>query len=457
MRSQQLWHTAHPHKDLSQRARAAARLLFAALLALGIQALHPRAVQAAPPLAFGFPSDARGISDDWAAHRARGSRGGTDYTAGYGSNLYAMADGVVTIANTAPSGGTGRYVRVDHGAMGPYGSVQTESLHLSVLYVSVGTYVRRGQVIGKTGASAYNSDYGTNGPHVHVHGFFNGTISDLQPYISSTVPTASQGIVHQIYGTTTSGWVSGDTGVRVSAHAFSVVKMGGTWPQIMVNENGTLHQMWGDTAGWHLGNTGLYIGNAQVSAVNMGGVWPQAMINAGGVLYQAWGDGAGWHLGDTGLRIGGGQISAVNMGGTWPQVMINIDGRLYQAWGDRAGWHLGDTGLRIGGAQISAVNMGGTWPQVMVNAGGVLYQAWGDTAGWHLGDTGLRIGGAQISAVNMGGTWPQVMVNIGGALHQAWGDGAGWHLGDTALRIGDGPVSAVNMGGTWPQVIAVRR
>lgn len=32
-----------------------------------------RPVAAAPPLTFGFPSNTHNISDDWVAHRARGS------------------------------------------------------------------------------------------------------------------------------------------------------------------------------------------------------------------------------------------------------------------------------------------------------------------------------------------------------------------------------------------------
>lgn len=153
---------------------------------------------ASPSLSFGYPCDTHNISDHWAEHRARGSAGGTDFTAAYGSSLYAMADGVVTIADASPSGSGGRYIQISHGAMGPCASVKTESLHLSALFVSPGQSVSRGQVIGRTGASAYGSDYGTGGPHVHVHGIFDGVRSDLEPHFNEGEPELSQAEVDAI-------------------------------------------------------------------------------------------------------------------------------------------------------------------------------------------------------------------------------------------------------------------
>ena len=170
----------------------------AAFAAFALEGLDSPLARAAGALAFGYPCDTHNISDGWDDHIARGSLGGTDFTAGYGSNLYAMADGTVTIADSSPSGSGGRYLRVDHGAMGPYASVNTESLHLAVISVSVGQYVTRGQVIGRTGASAYGSDYGTGGPHVHVHGNFNGVRSNLEPHFREGEPELSQAEVDAI-------------------------------------------------------------------------------------------------------------------------------------------------------------------------------------------------------------------------------------------------------------------
>lgn len=150
---------------------------------------------AAASLSFGHPCDVRNISDDWNAHIARGSAGGTDFTAAYGSNLYAMAAGTVSALSNSTAGSGGRYVEINHGAMGPYATVLTQSLHLSVIGVSVGQRVSRGQVIGKTGASAYGSETGTGGPHVHVHGLFDGKRANLEPYISSSPSTKKKSFV----------------------------------------------------------------------------------------------------------------------------------------------------------------------------------------------------------------------------------------------------------------------
>jgi secretion/DNA translocation related TadE-like protein len=142
---------------------------------------------AAHALDFAFPCDEHGVSDDWAAHVARGSAGGTDYVAPYGSEVRAMAGGVVTVTDSTTSGSGGRYVRIDHGPMGQYASVQTESLHLSEILVSVGQAVTRGEVIARSGASGFGSDHGY-GPHLHISGLFDAANLDIQPYVVDDPP-----------------------------------------------------------------------------------------------------------------------------------------------------------------------------------------------------------------------------------------------------------------------------
>ena len=80
---------------------------------------------------------------------------------GYGSPIYAIADGVVVDARGACSGCTywanGTYVVVKHG------SYYSAYLHLSGYNVSVGQTVQKGQRIASMGASGY-----ATGTHLHL-------------------------------------------------------------------------------------------------------------------------------------------------------------------------------------------------------------------------------------------------------------------------------------------------
>jgi hypothetical protein len=126
-----------------------------------------------------IPGQTTRISDGWAAHRARGSLGGIDFVDGYGTPIYAQADGVVTIVDNSPDGSGGRYVRVTFAD----GS-STECLHASQWICSRGQVVRRNQLIGYSGASAFGSNYGTGGPHIHNHAITpSGVRIDPTPYI----------------------------------------------------------------------------------------------------------------------------------------------------------------------------------------------------------------------------------------------------------------------------------
>jgi hypothetical protein len=110
------------------------------------------------------PSDTDWITASWQSHRDRNppsSEPGTDYGSAYGAPLYAVDNGTVTYVKTSNSEATGRVIeyRLDDGRT-------TRSLHLSEVWVSVGQRVSRGQVIGKTGASGFGSNWGY-GAHVH--------------------------------------------------------------------------------------------------------------------------------------------------------------------------------------------------------------------------------------------------------------------------------------------------
>ncbi len=109
-----------------------------------------------------------------------------------------MANGTVTTADWTTSGSGGRYIRIDHGAMGPYRKVQTDSLHLSELFVTAGQSVTVGQVIARSGASGFGSDYGY-GPHLHISGWFDGANLDIEPYVSAMTVADASSLIYALY------------------------------------------------------------------------------------------------------------------------------------------------------------------------------------------------------------------------------------------------------------------
>lgn len=115
-------------------------------------------------MGYALPTNTDYVSSSWDDHRRRNppsSEPGTDYGCAYGSPLYAPDNGRVVDLKHTNSNATGRYVTIDMDD-----GRRTRSLHLSEIWVSVGDRVARGQQIGKTGASAYGSDWGV-GAHVH--------------------------------------------------------------------------------------------------------------------------------------------------------------------------------------------------------------------------------------------------------------------------------------------------
>lgn len=91
---------------------------------------------------------------------------GVDIAAPTGTPIFAAADGSVTMAGR--SGGHGNHVRVAHNS-----SLTTAYSHLSVIAVSSGAFVRRGQLIGWVGSSGL-----ATGPHLHYEVLRNGTPVD---------------------------------------------------------------------------------------------------------------------------------------------------------------------------------------------------------------------------------------------------------------------------------------
>ncbi|SDT69799.1 M23 family metallopeptidase [Actinoplanes derwentensis] len=91
---------------------------------------------------------------------------GTDFAAGGGSPIRAAASGRVIQAGW--NGGYGRYTCINHGRLSGYGFT-TCYAHQSRMYVHVGEYVRRGEMIGRVGSTGAST-----GAHLHFETRFGG-------------------------------------------------------------------------------------------------------------------------------------------------------------------------------------------------------------------------------------------------------------------------------------------
>ncbi|MBN1158586.1 MAG: M23 family metallopeptidase [Bacteroidales bacterium] len=81
---------------------------------------------------------------------------GIDFVAPSGVNVYATADGVVTLSRISRTG-YGNEIIIDHSF-----GYSTRYAHLQELLVKTGDQVERGQLIGKLGSSGRST-----GPHLH--------------------------------------------------------------------------------------------------------------------------------------------------------------------------------------------------------------------------------------------------------------------------------------------------
>lgn len=144
-----------------------------------------------------YPTAVHTVSDSFADHVARTPTSvnpGTDYEAPTGSDVWAVAAGVVTDADGNPDGSGGRTVHIDHDD-----GTGTDYLHLNALGVSVGQRVVQGQRIGFSGASGNGSNT-YYGPHLHIsfrrnhsHGYWNDHNEDFDAIVRSQTSTPAGG------------------------------------------------------------------------------------------------------------------------------------------------------------------------------------------------------------------------------------------------------------------------
>lgn len=112
---------------------------------------------------YSWPVNGGRISDVFISDR---NHRGIDIAAPEGTEIYAAADGVVTVAKFNSS--YGNYVMIDHG-----GGKQTLYAHATMLLVGTEMYVKRGQVIALVGTTGHST-----GNHLHFEVRIDGVNYD---------------------------------------------------------------------------------------------------------------------------------------------------------------------------------------------------------------------------------------------------------------------------------------
>jgi murein DD-endopeptidase MepM/ murein hydrolase activator NlpD len=135
--------------------------------------LQAEVMPAGRPITRGWLSSYFGIrTDPFTGRRAHHS--GIDFAGKMGSDVVAVAAGVVTYA--ADRSGYGKLVEINHG-----NGYATRYGHNSKLLVKVGDTVKKGQVISKMGSTGRST-----GPHVHFEVLLNGRAVNPKQYIHAS-------------------------------------------------------------------------------------------------------------------------------------------------------------------------------------------------------------------------------------------------------------------------------
>ncbi|MEO7431556.1 MAG: M23 family metallopeptidase [Dokdonella sp.] len=125
------------------------------------------------PVAQGYISSGFGDrSDPFDGHQA--IHMGVDFSAPMGTQVSAVADGVVTFAGER--NGYGNVIEIDHG-----NGYMTRYAHNSALITEVGTRVHAGQIVAKVGSTGRST-----GAHCHFEVWLNGHAVNPMAYVKST-------------------------------------------------------------------------------------------------------------------------------------------------------------------------------------------------------------------------------------------------------------------------------
>lgn len=125
------------------------------------------------PIARGWQSSAYGMRTDPFTGEQKW-HGGVDFAGRLGSDVIAVASGIVTWSGE--KSGYGKMVEVNHSD-----GYVTRYAHNQDNIAKLGTYVKKGEVIAMMGTSGRST-----GPHVHFEVFKNGRVVDPATYIRRT-------------------------------------------------------------------------------------------------------------------------------------------------------------------------------------------------------------------------------------------------------------------------------
>lgn len=137
------------------------------------------AISPAPTWKLPFLRPVKGtVSNSFAGRRVfngqpRSPHTGTDLRGPTGTPILAVADGVVVLAEAQYYSGNAVFIDHGQGVVSMYG-------HLSAFAVKKGDKVKRGQLIGKVGATGR-----VTGPHLHSSLFVQGVAVDIMPLFES--------------------------------------------------------------------------------------------------------------------------------------------------------------------------------------------------------------------------------------------------------------------------------
>lgn len=135
--------------------------------------LEAEVIPAGRPITRGWLSSYYGKrADPFTGRRAH--HAGIDFAGKLGSNVVAVAAGVVTYAGKRS--GYGNLVEINHGK-----GYSTRYGHNSEINIKVGATVKKGQVIAKMGTSGRST-----GPHVHFEVLYNGRAVNPIKYINAS-------------------------------------------------------------------------------------------------------------------------------------------------------------------------------------------------------------------------------------------------------------------------------
>ena len=116
-----------------------------------------------------WPAQGR-VSSEYGSRWGR-THHGIDIAASTGTPIYAVRDGKVTFSGT--NGNYGKMIKIDHG-----GGIETRYAHCSVLKVSSGTSVKKGQLIALVGSTGNST-----GPHLHFEVRVGGDSKNPRSYL----------------------------------------------------------------------------------------------------------------------------------------------------------------------------------------------------------------------------------------------------------------------------------